>query len=71
MHVILPGTVAGSITIVISDMLGQTVLQHAATVQRSGDQHRLDVNVDGIASGTYIVHIETPDGSADIPAIVK
>lgn len=71
MHVILPGNAAGSITIVISDMLGQTVLQHAATVHRSDHQHRLDVNVTGIASGTYIVHIETPDGSADIPAIIR
>lgn len=57
--------------IVISDMLGQTVLQHSATVVRSADHHRISVDVHGIASGSYIVRIETQDGSADIPAIMK
>lgn len=71
MHVQLPGSVSGPVMIVISDMLGQTVLQHSATVVRSADHHRISVDVHGIASGSYIVRIETQDGSADIPAIIR
>ncbi len=70
MSVLLPGAVDGPVTIVISDMLGQAVLWHSTMVIGSADHHRISIGVNGIASGAYIVHIETPDGSADIPAVV-
>ena len=71
MHVLLPGSVDGMVTVVFSDMLGRTVLLHSAMVIKSADIHQLSVDVNGLSGGTYIVHIETSAGSADIPAIVR
>lgn len=71
MSVLLPGAVDGPVTIVISDMLGRAVRWHSTMVIGSADHHRISIGVNGIESGAYIVHIETSDGSADIPAVVN
>lgn len=71
MHVRLPRLGEGTVHIVVVDMLGQRVVQHSETVRSENAVHTYTIDTTGLASGCYVVHIETPDGSTDLPVSVR
>lgn len=67
----LPESVTGRVSVSIIDMLGRAVLTHMATKGPHTGDNRLAIDVSDLSPGTYIVHIETSIGSADLPVAIR
>lgn len=71
MHIRLPSLREGTVNILVHDMLGRQVLRHVESLSSESSSHTCAVDVTGLTSGCYMVRIETPDGSADLPVTVR
>ena len=71
MHVHLPTLLHGRVSIDVLDMLGRHVLRHIEILNSEFTAHTCAVDVTGLASGCYVVHVETDGGSADLPITVR
>ena len=58
---------AGAAQVVVSDLLGRTVLTRALTLPAGENQ--LDLNLQGLPAGTYAVRLSVNGGSATVKLV--
>ncbi|MFM8770988.1 MAG: hypothetical protein ACKOE4_03045 [Candidatus Kapaibacterium sp.] len=71
MHIHLPKTVSGAVSIVLHDAVGRAVMTHTTSVIPTTNDASLTLDISPLPAGVYILHIETTSGLADLPVTVR